>query len=142
MLACMLIRDASVWPGDGPVTDVRITGGRVAEVAPGLRAMPGEEDIEAAGGALLPGLHDHHIHLRALAAARPASRPGRRGCGTPPGWRRALRAPDADAARRRVAALRGLPRVGRRRAGPLGARRAARGPRRSACSTVPARCGW
>ena len=27
MLACMLIRNASVWPGDGPVTDVRITGG-------------------------------------------------------------------------------------------------------------------
>ena len=70
MLACVLIRNACVWPGDGPVTDVRITGGRVAERAPGLRARPGEADIDAAGGALLPGLHDHHIHLRALAAAR------------------------------------------------------------------------
>jgi predicted amidohydrolase YtcJ len=30
---------------------------------------PGEEIIEAAGGAVLPGLHDHHVHLRALAAA-------------------------------------------------------------------------
>jgi predicted amidohydrolase YtcJ len=70
MLACMLIRNARIWPGDCPVTDVRITGGRVAERAPGLRARPGEADLDAAGGALLPGLHDHHIHLRALAAAR------------------------------------------------------------------------
>jgi predicted amidohydrolase YtcJ len=30
----------------------------------------GEEVVEADGGALLPGLHDHHVHLRALAAAR------------------------------------------------------------------------
>ena len=96
MLACMLIRDASVWLGDGPVTDVRITGGRVAEVAPGLRAMPGEADIDAAGGALLPGLHDHHIHLRALAAARtsvPAGPPRVRDAA---GLRAALR--DAGAA--------------------------------------------
>lgn len=26
------------------------------------------DDIDAAGGALLPGLHDHHVHLRAMAA--------------------------------------------------------------------------
>lgn len=65
----MLIRNARVWPGDGPDTDVRISGGRVTERAPGLRALPGEADIDAAGCALLPGLHDHHIHLRALAAA-------------------------------------------------------------------------
>ena len=95
MLACMLIRNASVWPGDGPVTDARITGGRVAEVAPGLRAMPGEADIDAAGGALLPGLHDHHIHLRALAAARasvPAGPPQVRDAA---GLRMALRAAGA-----------------------------------------------
>ena len=75
MLACMLIRNACIWPvecavTDVRITDVRITGGLVAERAPGLRAVPGEADIDAAGGALLPGLHDHHIHLRALAAAR------------------------------------------------------------------------
>ena len=79
----MLIRNARVWPplgeADVPVTDVRITGGRVAECVPGLRAVPGEVDIDAAGGALLPGLHDHHVHLRALAAAQasvPAGPPG------------------------------------------------------------------
>ena len=30
----------------------------------------GEEELDAAGCALLPGLHDHHVHLRALAAAQ------------------------------------------------------------------------
>jgi predicted amidohydrolase YtcJ len=73
-LVHMLIRNARVWPTGLPVadvklTDVRITGGRVAECAPGLRPAAGEADIDAAGGALLPGLHDHHLHLRALAAA-------------------------------------------------------------------------
>ncbi|MEV0248168.1 amidohydrolase family protein [Nocardia sp. NPDC050712] len=33
-----------------------------------MRPLPGEDDIDARGGWLLPGLHDHHIHLRALAA--------------------------------------------------------------------------
>jgi predicted amidohydrolase YtcJ len=71
----MLIRNARLWPTDQPVTnvkitDVRITGGRVAECAPGLRPAPGEADIDAAGSALLPGLHDHHLHLWALAAAQ------------------------------------------------------------------------
>ena len=69
----MLIRNTRAWSGelaDGPVTDVRITGDRIAERAPGLRAARGEDEIDAAGGALLPGLHDHHVHLRALAAAR------------------------------------------------------------------------
>jgi predicted amidohydrolase YtcJ len=77
----VLIRNAHVWPPGAhlatdatlaklPPTDVRLAGGRVAECAPGLRPAPGEDDIDAAGGALLPGLHDHHVHLRALAAAR------------------------------------------------------------------------
>ena len=32
--------------------------------------LAGEEEIDADGCALLPGLHDHHVHLRALAAAQ------------------------------------------------------------------------
>jgi predicted amidohydrolase YtcJ len=77
----MLIRNARVWPpraqlaseaalANLPPTDVRLTSGRIAECAPGLRPAPGEPDIDADGGTLLPGLHDHHVHLRALAAAR------------------------------------------------------------------------
>jgi predicted amidohydrolase YtcJ len=68
----MLIRNARLWPSPSAeaALDVRIAGGRVVECEPGLRPTPGEEEINAAGCALLPGLHDHHVHLRALAAAR------------------------------------------------------------------------
>jgi predicted amidohydrolase YtcJ len=77
----MLIRNARLWPpraadaGEAalaglPTTDVRLSGGRIAECAPHLRPAAGEDGIDAAGGTLLPGLHDHHVHLRALAAAR------------------------------------------------------------------------
>jgi predicted amidohydrolase YtcJ len=64
----MLIRNALVW-GRGRA-DVRITDGTVTACAPSLRPVPGEDGLDARGGALLPGLHDHHVHLRALAAAR------------------------------------------------------------------------
>jgi predicted amidohydrolase YtcJ len=75
----MLIRNARVWPSGGSgalralleaaVADVRITAGRVRECGPGLRPAAGESQIDADGCALLPGLHDHHLHLRAVAAA-------------------------------------------------------------------------
>ncbi len=48
---------------------VRIAGGRITELAPRLEAIPGEPFLDADGGALLPGLHDHHLHLLAMAAA-------------------------------------------------------------------------
>jgi len=68
----MLIKNARVWPpfpSSDTVTDVSIVGGRISECGPGLRAAAGEEEIDAMGCALLPGLHDHHVHLRAVAAA-------------------------------------------------------------------------
>ncbi len=53
----------------GELSDVRTVGGVVTEISPDrLRPGPGEIVIDAAGGALLPGLHDHHIHLLSLAA--------------------------------------------------------------------------
>ena len=58
--------------------DVRVADGRIVELAAGLARAPGEEAIEARGGALLPGLHDHHLHLLALAAAQTSVR-----CGPP-----------------------------------------------------------
>lgn len=70
----MLIRDAEV---EGQRRDVRIEGGRIAEIGP-LTHRPNELVIEARGRALLPGLHDHHIHLAAFAARR-----GSVECGTP-----------------------------------------------------------
>jgi len=63
----LLVHDAEV---DGvPGTGVRIRAGRVTEVGVGLPALPDEEVLDAAGGALLPGLHDAHLHLHAIAAA-------------------------------------------------------------------------
>jgi predicted amidohydrolase YtcJ len=62
----------------GRLTDVRISGDRVDAVAPRLDRVSGEELLDAAGGALLPGLHDEHLHLSALAAAETSVR-----CGPP-----------------------------------------------------------
>ena len=63
----MLIRDAELW-GKGRA-DLRIAEGRIAAIG-ALAPLPDEPVIEARGGALLPGLHDHHIHLAAHAVAR------------------------------------------------------------------------
>jgi len=46
--------------------DVRINGARIVEIAVGLRGGSGE--IDGRGGALIPGLIDHHVHLLATAA--------------------------------------------------------------------------
>lgn len=70
----MLIRDATVF-GIGD-TDVRWTHRHITECGRGLRPLPGEDDIDARGGWLLPGLHDHHVHLRALAAQEGSVRLG------------------------------------------------------------------
>lgn len=61
----LLIRGAEVSAGSR--TDVLIRGGIVEAVGPGLPAT-GFPVLDADGGALLPGLHDHHLHLHALAA--------------------------------------------------------------------------
>jgi predicted amidohydrolase YtcJ len=59
------IADAEV---DGTRCHVRIDAGRIAELDALIRPRRDETVVDAHGGALLPGLHDHHIHLRALAA--------------------------------------------------------------------------
>ena len=46
--------------------DVRLEGGRIVEIGP--RLAGGGLDLDGAGGALIPGLIDHHVHLLALAA--------------------------------------------------------------------------
>ena len=53
----------------GHVVDVRLDGGAVAAIGPDLPRR-GTRVVDAAGGALLPGLWDHHLHLLAMAAAR------------------------------------------------------------------------
>jgi predicted amidohydrolase YtcJ len=65
----VLIVGGQVEGWAGPV-DVRVVGDRIVGVGAQLRA--GAEDdliVDARGGAVIPGLHDHHVHLAALAAA-------------------------------------------------------------------------
>lgn len=52
--------------------DVRVAAGAVAEVVDSSTSTAGKgsSELEAAGGWIVPGIHDHHIHLRALVAAR------------------------------------------------------------------------
>ncbi|MGE0215116.1 amidohydrolase family protein [Mycolicibacterium sp.] len=69
----MLIRRAVLL--DGTPADIRV-GDRIEEVAAGLFARPGETVLDAAGGTVVPGLHDHHLHLRAAAAAQHSVRVG------------------------------------------------------------------
>jgi predicted amidohydrolase YtcJ len=59
-----LLRNVEV---DGAVVDVRV--GEAVEEIGRLARDQGEDVIEGRGGVLLPGLHDHHLHLLALAAA-------------------------------------------------------------------------
>jgi len=98
MSAALLIQGVEV---DGRIVDVRIEAGRVVEVAdPSARARApapgaGDEVFEAGGGALVPGLHDHHIHLLALAAAARSVRVGPADVGGPEGFAAALQAADA-----------------------------------------------
>jgi predicted amidohydrolase YtcJ len=61
----VLIVDALV---DGHAASVRVDNGRIVEVGPELRVLDSQV-LDARGGALIPGLHDHHVHLRAAAAA-------------------------------------------------------------------------
>jgi len=51
------------------IVDVRFHGGLVAAIDESLTPRPGDDVIDACGGALLPGLHDHHLHLLGIAAA-------------------------------------------------------------------------
>ena len=77
----MLIRRADLAldsRGERGIRDVRITQGIIAAIAPSLQPIGDELQIDADGGALLPGLKDHHIHLMALAAALDSLR-----CGPP-----------------------------------------------------------
>ncbi|MGE2835240.1 amidohydrolase family protein [Mycobacterium sp. SMC-4] len=69
----MLITGATLL--DGTRTDIRVDQ-RIVQMAPQLRPLAGEFVFDAAGGTVLPGLHDHHLHVRAAAAARASVRVG------------------------------------------------------------------
>jgi predicted amidohydrolase YtcJ len=56
-------------PGRPGTVDVRLSNGVIANIGQGLETASDHTVIDARGGALLPGLHDHHIHLVSLAAS-------------------------------------------------------------------------
>jgi len=69
----MLIQRAMLL--DGGTADIRVEEWIVA-VAERLVPSRGEQIYDAAGGAVIPGLHDHHVHLRSAAAALSSVRVG------------------------------------------------------------------
>jgi predicted amidohydrolase YtcJ len=53
---------------NGEPVNVRCGSGRILEVGAAVRPASTDDVIDARGGAVIPGLHDHHLHLAALAA--------------------------------------------------------------------------
>jgi len=70
--AMLLIKHAELnaYQGNAQVADVRCHGGLITEIGNDLLPKENEVVIHAKGAALIPGLHDHHIHLLALAAEK------------------------------------------------------------------------
>lgn len=68
----MLIQRATLL--DGTATDIRVEE-RIADVGE-LKPDKGEQVFDAAGTTVIPGLHDHHVHLRSAAAALTSARVG------------------------------------------------------------------
>ncbi len=59
---------------DGTATDIRVDE-QILEVG-NLTPLKGEQVLDAAGSTVIPGLHDHHVHLRSAAAALTSVRVG------------------------------------------------------------------
>ncbi|MFJ4782001.1 amidohydrolase family protein [Streptomyces sp. NPDC088794] len=55
------------------VADVRLRGGAITEIGSRLPPRADEFVVRGDGGALLPGLADHHLHLAAMAAGDTSS---------------------------------------------------------------------
>ncbi|MCV7281625.1 amidohydrolase family protein [Mycolicibacterium flavescens] len=62
----MLIKHARLL--DGTAADIRVED-TITAVEADLSARPGEDILDAAGRTVIPGLHDHHVHLHSAAAA-------------------------------------------------------------------------
>ena len=106
-VSSLVLRDAEV---EGARVDVRVEGGIVTRSGPRRGRAGADEVVECGGAALVPGLHDHHLHLLSMAAVAASVDVSRR-----PG--RAIRA--AHARGRRGAAIRAV-HYDEGRDGPLG----------------------
>lgn len=89
------LRDVEVA---GDTTDVVVDGSRIVAVAPDIPSgADADVVIDGRGGALVPGLHDHHLHLVALAAAMASIPVGPHDVRDARGFAAALQAADARA---------------------------------------------
>lgn len=84
----LVIRRADV---QGLLRDVRIERGVISAVDEKIPLRAGDEEVAGGGGALVPGFHDHHIHLRAWAAAKRSVVVGPPGVSDPHAFANALR---------------------------------------------------
>jgi predicted amidohydrolase YtcJ len=71
----MLIQRARLIGGS--TVDIRVQQ-QIVEVAPQLTPTTGEPVLDAAHRTVIPGLHDHHVHLHSAAAALSSVRVGPR----------------------------------------------------------------
>ncbi|HYA68712.1 MAG TPA: amidohydrolase family protein [Acidimicrobiales bacterium] len=62
--------------GGSELSRIRINRDRIVAVGPDVDLHHADEVIDAGGGAVIPGLHDHHVHLHATAAALQSLRLG------------------------------------------------------------------
>ncbi|MCC3332009.1 hypothetical protein [Nocardia abscessus] len=65
-MTVILLRDGEIDGVSG--LDLRVRDGRIDDIGPSLSTRGAAEVIEARGGAVVPGPHDHHLHLHATAA--------------------------------------------------------------------------
>ena len=63
----LLLKDVDIG---GINWDVRCRASRVVQISPNLPVSPNEQCLYADGGALIPGLQDHHLHLFSTAASK------------------------------------------------------------------------
>src|SRR5438270_2869073 len=91
MRPTVVIRGAEVH---GARCDVRIVDGRIAAIAANVHPDAADRVVDAGGGALIPGLHDHHLHLLAMAAAADSTPVGPPAVAGPAAFAAALRAAD------------------------------------------------
>jgi predicted amidohydrolase YtcJ len=69
----LLIQRATLLDGAG--VDIRVAE-QITAVEQTLAPLPGEQVFDAAGRTVVPGLHDHHVHLLSAAAALRSARVG------------------------------------------------------------------
>lgn len=69
----MLIRRATLL--DGAAVDIRL-GDTIEQIGPSLSPRGDETVLDAAFGTVIPGLHDHHVHVYSAAAEQDSVRVG------------------------------------------------------------------